>query len=69
MERAWEGQGRDRERERERVPGRLRIVSAEPDVGLEPTNREIVTWPEIKGGTLNQLSHPDAPNMFSSEIK
>ena len=39
-ERAGEGQ---RERERERIPSRLCIVSAEPDVGLELTNCEIVT--------------------------
>ena len=35
--------GKGRERERERIPSRPRTVSAEPDVGLEPTNREIVT--------------------------
>ena len=32
-----------RERKRERIPGRLRTVSTEPDTGLEPTNREIMT--------------------------
>ena len=41
------GRGREREREREgereRIPSRLREVSAEPDVGLELTNREITT--------------------------
>ena len=36
------GEGQ-RERERERIPSRLRTVSAEPDAGLELTNREIVT--------------------------
>ena len=37
---------REREREqRERLPGRLRLgtVSAEPGMGLKPTNREIMT--------------------------
>ena len=34
---------RERERERENIPSRLRAVSAEPDAGLEPTNREIMT--------------------------
>ena len=34
---------RERERERERIPGRLHTVSAEPDAGLKPTNREIMT--------------------------
>ena len=37
---AGEGQG---ERERERIPSRLCTVSTEPDVGLDPTNQEIVT--------------------------
>ena len=31
-------QGRVRERGRERVPSRLRIVSTQPDAGLELTN-------------------------------
>ena len=35
------------ERGRERIPGRLRTVSAEPDVGLELTNHEIMTWAEV----------------------
>ena len=33
-----------RERGRERIPSRLSAVSAEPDAGLELTDREIVTW-------------------------
>ena len=37
------GRGRERERERERIPRRFHAVSAEPDVGLQPTNREIMT--------------------------
>ena len=36
-------QGRGRERRRETIPGRLHAVSAEPDMGLKLTNREIVT--------------------------
>ena len=36
-------QGRSRERERERIPSRLRAGSTEPEVGLEVTNREIMT--------------------------
>ena len=34
---------REREREREKIPSRLCAVSAEPDVGLELTNCEIMT--------------------------
>ena len=37
-----EGQrGREREREKERIPSRLHTVSAEPNMGLNPTNHEI----------------------------
>ena len=32
-----------RERRGERIPSRLCPMSAEPDVGLEPTDREIMT--------------------------
>ena len=41
-----QGRGREREREGDReskAGSRLRTVSTEPDVGLELTNREIVT--------------------------
>ena len=31
--------GAERERERERIPNRLFIVSAEPDIGLDSQNR------------------------------
>ena len=34
---------RERERERETIPSRFPVISAEPDVGLEPTNHEIMT--------------------------
>ena len=37
----------DKER-RERIPSSLPTVSTEPYVGLNPTNREIMTWAEIK---------------------
>ena len=36
------GEGQ-RERGGERIPSRLRAVSAEPEVGLELTNREIMS--------------------------
>ena len=35
--------GAEREWERERIPSRLCAVSMEPDVGLEPTNCDIMT--------------------------
>ena len=43
-ERVEEGQKeRERERERPSIQSRCRAVSAEPDVGLEPMNSEILT--------------------------
>ena len=36
------GEGQS-ERERERIPSRLHTGSTEPDMGLEPTNCEIMT--------------------------
>ena len=35
--------GRDREKGRERIPSRVHAVSMEPDAGLNPMNREIMT--------------------------
>ena len=52
-EHKW-GRGREREGDAESEIGcKLWAVNTEPDAGLEPTNREIMT--------LNQLSHPSAP--------
>ena len=51
------------ERGRERVPSRLCAVSAEPDVGLELTNRESRTGAKIKSQMLNQRSHPGTPTV------
>ena len=31
------------EREKERIPSRIRAVSTQPNVGLKPRNREIMT--------------------------
>ena len=40
---------------------RLRAVSTEPDAGLEPTNREIMTWAEV--GRLTDRA-TQAPQVF-----
>ena len=40
--------GAEGKRETENSPSRLCPVSAEPDVGLDPTNHEIMTWAEIE---------------------
>ena len=60
--RAREGESKGgAEREGERIPSRLRIASAEPNVGLKLMNHEIMTQTEIKSQTLNLLSHPGTP--------
>ena len=44
------------ERERGRENPKHSTLSTEPNAGLEPTNREIVSWAKIKSRTLNRLS-------------
>ena len=42
------GGGAEREGDTESEAGaRLRACNTEPDEGLEPTNREIMTWAEV----------------------
>ena len=36
-------EGAEREGETERIPSRLHAVGTEPNTGLKPTNREILT--------------------------
>ena len=43
--------GRDRERDIHRISSRLQAVSAEPDVGLELTDLEIMTQAKIRSLT------------------
>ena len=55
--------GAEREGDTESEAGsRLQAVSTEPDVGLELTDRDIMTRAEINGLTLNQWSHLGAPS-------
>ena len=42
-ERERPGVGKEQERGRERIPSRLNAVTTEPNVGLDPTNLEIMT--------------------------
>ena len=44
---------------RERIPSRLHSVSAEPDVGLEPINYEIMSWAQV--GHLTNLATQAPP--------
>ena len=60
---AWE-RGRERERERERESQTGSTLSSEPDMGLDLTNCEIMTWAKIQIWTLNWLSHPGTPCLF-----
>ena len=53
--------GRGRERGRERIPSWLCTVSTEPNMGLQLTNHEIMTWAQIKSQMLNWLNHPGTP--------
>ena len=43
IESEWGREQRVREKEREKTPSKLCTVSAEPNVGLELTNHEIMT--------------------------
>ena len=64
---AGEGQ---REKGRGRTPSGLFTASTELDAGLELTHGEIVTRAETKSQTLNQLSHPGAPeHSLKSELE
>ena len=69
---------REREREREnikrggaerrgrqRIPSRLHAVSTEPNVGLDPTNHEVMTGAETESQRLNRWSHPGANCPFN----
>ena len=44
-------QARGRERGRHRIWSRLCAISTQPDAGLEPTSREIMTWAEVRCST------------------
>ena len=50
----------EKEGGREGVPSRLHNASTEPHTGLGLMNREITALAEIKGPTLNRLSHSGA---------
>ena len=57
------GRGAEREGDTESEAGsRIRAVSTEPNVGLEPTNCEIIDL--SRSQELNRLSHPGVPPLF-----
>ena len=49
-------EGAERERGRERIPSKLCAVSTKSNVGLEPTNREIIVGQNQKSDS--QLTEP-----------
>ena len=52
-DKAWAGEG-ERQKETQNLkqaPGSEQVVSTEPDVGLKPTNCEIMTWAEVRRST------------------
>ena len=51
------------QRESERESQAASALSTEPNVGLEPTNCEIMTRAKTKSRMLNCLSHPGAPKV------
>ena len=66
--------GADREGDTEsKASSRLWAVTSEPDVGLEPKNREIMTWAEAGGLTdwttqvPLKLSRPEVREVFGEE--
>ena len=59
-DRAQAGVGQRKGDTESEADSRLWAVSTEPNVGLEPMNREIMTWSRL----LNWLSHPGAPSYF-----
>ena len=63
----WEGAT---ERGRQRIPGRLCVISTEPDAGLELKNCEIMTWAETKGWSLTDwgTQEPQLTSRFSGLI-
>ena len=49
------------EKDRDRIPSRIHTVNAEPDVGLELTNGEIMTRAEIKSLDASPTEPPRRP--------
>ena len=58
--------GKDSDRGRDRIPSMFCTASTEADVGLEPTNREIMTWAKTKSQMPNRLNHPGTPGQLFS---
>ena len=52
------------ERKGDKIPSRLLTVSTELDLGLKPTNLEIMALMEIRSQKLNRLSHLGAPRVL-----
>ena len=66
-ETVWVGKGQ-RETDTESEAGsRLWAVTTEPDAGLEPTNREIVTWAKVRRSTDWTTQAPHYIDVFKTK--
>ena len=64
-DRAWAGVGAEKEGDTESKAGsRFRAVSTEPDTGLELTDREIMTWAEVRRLTAWAIQAPHSVIYF-----
>ena len=68
-ERERESMSRDREKERDRESQAGSAPSMEPEAGLHPMNRGIVTRTETKSWRPNQPNHPGVPILYISWTK
>ena len=50
-DREWVGEGQRERETQSKASSRLWALSTDPDVGLEPTNHEIMTWAEVGRST------------------
>ena len=50
-DKAWGGEGQREKETQSEAGSRLWAVSTEPDTGLEPTDRETMTWAEVRHST------------------
>ena len=50
--------GAERQEETESQAGSIHALNPEPDAGLKPTNREIMTWAEVRRQLTEPPRHP-----------
>ena len=66
---SWGGKETDRQTDRQKgIPSRIHPVSTEPDLGLDFTNCEIMTWAEIRVRRLTEWATQVPPVLFLYNI-